>query len=133
MRHLVHQPAEGVPVDRKHAHVAVAVAQVAVHQPPHRLVRNRQPRHAVAHLADAQQPEVVQQRHEVVPLIQFLQRESVAQFAVHPAFADHVAQQVEVAVELPVDRQQVAQLAVVDAHVGVDQIVRCAASRNRRP
>ena len=40
---------------------------------------------------------------------------------VHLLVADDVAQQVEVAVELAVDRQQVAQLAVVDADIGVDQ------------
>ena len=51
-------------------------------------------------------------------------------FAVHPAGADEVAQQVEVAVELPVDGEQVAQLAVVDAHVGVDQVVRRGLVRN---
>ena len=43
--------------------------------------------------------------------------------AIDLLLADDVAQQVEVAIELAVDRQQMAQLAVVDADVGVDQLV----------
>ena len=46
------------------------------------------------------------------------------QLGVHLSLADDAPEQLEVAVELPVDRQQVAQLAVIDAHVHVDQVLR---------
>ena len=42
-----------------------------------------------------------------------------------------VLQQVEAAVQLPAHHQQVAQLAVVDAHVGVDQVRRHPPVRDR--
>ena len=68
--HVAHQAREVVHVDREHAHVLVGVAQVAVHQPPDRLVGNAQPRHAAGGAADAEQPEVVQQGQEVLALNQ---------------------------------------------------------------
>ena len=74
------------------------------------------------HGADAEQAEVVQQRQEVFAPVQSVQGEAELDGAVSGLLADEVAQQVEVAVELAVDRQQVAQLAVVDAHIGVDQL-----------
>ena len=73
------------------------------------------------HVTDAQQPEVVQQGEEVLRIGEALQREAGLDAGVHLLLADDVPQQVEVAVELPANHQQVAQLAVVDAYVGVDQ------------
>ena len=83
------------------------------------------------HPADAQQPEVVQQRQEVLRGVEPLQGEARADVGLRLALADDVAQQVEVAVELLrarahplVHQQQVAQLRVVDANVGVDETAR---------
>ena len=77
--------------------------------------------------ADAQQPEVVQQRQEVLGFDEFLQRKAEADVGLGAPRAGDVAQQVEVAVQpgadLPARHQQVPQLAVVDAHVDVDQVV----------
>ena len=62
------------------------------------------------------------------PLGQPPEREARVHVRVHGALAGHLAQQVEVAVEprprLAADGQQVAQLAVVDAHVDVDGVLR---------
>ena len=60
-------------------------------------------------------------------------RECLHDVAVRPSLGDHRAQQVEVAVQLPPGKQQVAQLAVVDAHVGVDQAVGSAFVGKRVP
>ena len=129
----MHQAAEGVQIHGEQPDVAVAVAQVAAHEPPHGLVGNAQARRALAQLADAEQ--VVQQGQEVLALIQVLQREAAGDFAVHPAGADEVAQQVEVAVELPVDGEQVAQLAVVvkSAQAASEAATLCRAARCAKP
>ena len=131
----MHQAAEGVQIHGEQPDAAVAVAQVAVHEPPHGLVGNAQARRALAQFADAEQAEVVQQGQEVLALIQMLQREAAGDFAVHPAGADEVAQQVEVAVELPVDGEQVAQLAVVvkSAQAASEAATFCRAARCAKP
>ena len=86
----------------------------------------------MCHLADAQQPEVVQQRQEVLLVGQPLQRKARLDARhVFLPLADDLPEQVEVAVELPARHQQGAQLAIVDAHVAVDQVVRHAAVRDR--
>ena len=85
-------------VHREHAHVAVAVAEVAVHQAPHRLVWNAEPRAAVHHIADRKQSKAVQQREEVFALTELIHWETHAQIRIHPAFGNHLAQHIEVAV-----------------------------------
>ena len=77
----------------------------------------------------------LQQGQEVLALIQVLQREAAGDFAVHRAGADEVAQQVEVAVELPVDGEQVAQLAVVvkSAQAASEAATFCRAARCVKP
>ena len=129
--HSPDQPREVVVAHREHPHVPVRPAEIPVHQPPHRLVRNAQPGRPPRHPADAQQPEVVQQRQEVLRLVEFIQRKAQADVGLRLPLADEVAQQVEVAVEPPrarahplIHQQQVAQLRVVDANVGVDEVVR---------
>ena len=104
---------------------------MAVEEPPHRLVGDTEPRRAVHRPADAEQPEVVQQGEEVLAPVEPFQGEAHLYVAVRRALADEAPEQVEVAVELfralaglPIHQQQMAELAVVDAHVGVDEVVR---------
>ena len=122
--HPAQQAVEREQIDREHLHVAVGVAQIPVQQTPDRLVGNAEPGYPADHLPDAQQAEVVQQREEVLGLVQPFQGKAGLDQALHGFLTDDLPQQVEVAVQLPADHQQMAQLAVVDADVDVDQIVR---------
>ena len=74
-------------------------------------------------IANAEQAEVVQQGQEVFAAVESVEGEAELEGGIDLLLADDAAEQVEVAVELSVDRQQVAQLAVVDADIGVDQLV----------
>ena len=95
------------------------------------LVGNTQEGSGLACCPDAQQTEVVQQRRKVLRLGQFLHRKAATDRAAHRAFAGQLTQQAEVVTELSVGGQQVEQLAVVDAYVAIDQVVRRSLVRDR--
>ena len=73
----------------------------------------------------------MQQGEEVLALVESIEREADLDVAGRPALTDDVPEQVEIAIEAPrvrpdamIHQQQTAQLAVVDTHVGVDQVIR---------
>ena len=70
------------------------------------------------------------QGEEVLAPGQPIQRKAGLDRGVRLTVGDDVPQQLEVAVEPASGHQQMAQLAVVDAHVGIDQIVRRRFVRN---
>ena len=122
--HRARQPVEGVQIDRERPHVVVGVAQEGVEKPADGLVGNGQHGAAVDHLADAQQAEEMQQGEEVLPSGQSFDGKPRLEVAGRPLLAGDVAQQIEVAVELPADHEQMAQLPVVHPHVRIDQVLR---------
>ncbi len=71
-----------------------------------------------------QQAQVVQQRDEILRTQQPLDREAGLHRTDLLAGLDDLAQSAEVAVQAPIDLHEMAQLAVVDAHVMVDQFIR---------
>ena len=107
----------------EHFGVVIGLAQIAVHQLLDGAVGNFQQGTTFPFAGEGQQAQVVQQRNEVVLPQQPLDREAGLHRADLFAGLDDLAQSAEIAVQAPVDLHQMPQLAVVDAHVVVDQLV----------
>ena len=138
-RHGAQQAMQAIRVGREKPGVVEGVAQEPVHQLADGLVGN--PQHGALRrgAANAEKPEKIQQGEEVLATGQAFHRKTRPDGGFRPPFGDDAAQQVEIAVQFrfggrrpPVHYQKMPQLAVVDAHIVVDQVIRTRFVGDRR-